>query len=228
MSVVNSISSNNYILQPYPFPNNVERLNKANYRVRSYNREISKEDKIKALVGSTIGTVVPILFMMKKQKVKNPLKLKYGMWDMINTAAGSIIGGVGFGLIDENEKVQKNRLKEGLFQFMNASIPTWVVGGVVSLCENNEKYNNKWCKILSVAGGLLVGMYGSAALSNLITDPKDKYPDRKLSLKDALANIDDGIGALALAKIPMVEKLNIGRFLPIIYAACGYRAGQSN
>ena len=228
MSVVNSISSNNYVLQPYSFPNNVERLNKANYRVRSYNREISKEDKIKAFVGSTIGTIVPILVMMKKQKVKNPLKLKYGMWDMINTAAGSIIGGVGFGLIDENEKVQKNRLKEGLFQFMNASIPTWIVGGVVSLCENNEKYNNKWCKILSVAGGLLVGMYGSAALSNLITDPKDKYPDRKLSLKDALANIDDGIGALALAKIPMVEKLNIGRFLPIIYAACGYRAGQGN
>ncbi len=228
MSVVDPIFSNNYLLQPYSFPNNVERLNKANYRVRSYNREISKEDKIKALVGSTIGTVVPILFMMKKQKVKNPLKLKYGMWDMINTAAGSIIGGVGFGLIDENEKVRKNRLKEGLFQFMNASIPTWIVGGVVSLCENNEKYNNKWCKILSVAGGLLVGMYGSAALSNLITDPKDKYPDRKLSLKDALANIDDGIGALALAKIPIVEKLNIGRFLPIIYAACGYRAGQSN
>lgn len=228
MSVVDPIFSNNYLLQPYSFPNNVERLNKANYRVRSYNREISKEDKIKALVGSTIGTVVPILFMMKKQKVKNPLKLKYGMWDMINTAAGSIIGGVGFGLIDENEKVRKNRLKEGLFQFMNASIPTWIVGGVVSLCENNEKYNNKWCKIFSVAGGLLVGMYGSAALSNLITDPKDKYPDRKLSLKDALANIDDGIGALALAKIPIVEKLNIGRFLPIIYAACGYRAGQSN
>lgn len=228
MSVVDPIFSNNYLLQPYSFPNNVERLNKANYRVRSYNREISKEDKIKALVGSTIGTVVPILFMMKKQNVKNPLKLKYGMWDMINTAAGSIIGGVGFGLIDENEKVRKNRLKEGLFQFMNASIPTWIVGGVVSLCENNEKYNNKWCKIFSVAGGLLVGMYGSAALSNLITDPKDKYPDRKLSLKDALANIDDGIGALALAKIPIVEKLNIGRFLPIIYAACGYRAGQSN
>ena len=165
---------------------------------------------------------------MKKQNVKNPLKLKYGMWDMINTAAGSIIGGVGLGLIGEKKEVQKNRLKEGLFQFMNASIPTWIVGGVVSLCENSEKYNNKWNKILSVAGGLLVGMYGSAALSNLITDPKDKFPDRKLSAKDALANIDDGIGALALAKFPIIEKLNIGRFLPIIYTACGYRAGQSN
>ena len=111
---------------------------------------------------------------------------------------------------------------------MNASIPTWIVGGAVSLCENSEKYNTKMNKFLSVIGGLIVGMYGSAALSNIITDPKDKYTDRKLTPKDALANIDDGIGALALAKIPMVEKLNIARFLPIIYVACGYRAGQSN
>ena len=198
------------------------------HRVRNYNRDISKADKTKALVGSTIGTVLPILFMMKKQGVKNPLKLKYGMWDMIGVSAGSIVGGVGAGLIAENKKVQKNRLKEGLFQFMNASIPTWIVGGVVSLCENSEKYNNKRNKILSVIGGLLVGMYGSAALSNVVTDPKDKYPDRKLTFKDALANIDDGLGALALAKIPIIEKINIGRFLPVIYAACGYRAGQSN
>lgn len=206
----------------------VQNKSVSKHRVRTYNRDISKADKTKALIGSTIGTILPILYMMKKQGVKNPLKLKYGMWDMIGVSAGSIVGGVGAGLIAEDKKVQKNRLKEGLFQFMNASIPTWIVGGVVSLCENSKKYNNKRNKILSVVGGLLVGMYGAAALSNVIVDPKDKHPDRKLTFKDALANIDDGIGALALAKIPIVEKLNIGRFLPIIYAACGYRAGQSN
>lgn len=198
------------------------------HRVRTYSRDISKADKTKAFIGSTIGTAIPMLIMMKKQGVKNPLKLKYGMWDMIGVSAGSIVGGVGAGMIAENKSVKRNRLKEGLFQFMNASIPTWIVGGVVSLCENSEKYNNKKSKILSVIGGLLVGMYGAAALSNVITDPKDKYPDRKLSFKDALANIDDGLGALAIAKFPIVENLNIGRFLPIIYAACGYRAGQSN
>lgn len=198
------------------------------HRVRTYSREISKADKTKAFIGTTVGTIVPMLIMMKKQGVKNPLKLKYGMWEMIGVSAASIAGGVGAGMIAESKSVQKNRLKEGLFQFMNASIPTWIVGGVISLCENSEKYNNKKSKILSVIGGLLVGMYGSAALANVITDPKDKYPDRKLTFKDALANIDDGLGALALAKIPFVEKLNIGRFLPIIYTACGYRAGQSN
>lgn len=197
-------------------------------RVRTYSRDISKADKTKAFIGSTIGTAIPMLIMMKKQGVKNPLKLKYGMWEMIGVSAASIVGGVGAGMIAESKSVQKNRLKEGLFQFMNASIPTWIVGGVISLCENSEKYNNKKSKILSVIGGLLVGMYGAAALSNVITDPKDKYPDRKLTFKDALANIDDGLGTLAIAKFPIIEKLNIGRFLPIIYAACGYRAGQSN
>ena len=216
--------------QKYLFTNNFEKIHEPikKHRVRKYNREISKADKTKALIGSIVGTAIPMMFMMKKQHLKNPLKLKYGMWDMIAVSAGSIVGGVGAGLIAEDKKVQRNRLKEGLFQFMNASIPTWIVGGVISLCENSNKYNTKLNKILSVMGGLLVGMYGSAALANIITDPKDKFPDRKLSFKDALANIDDGLGALALAKFPLIEKLNIGRFLPIIYATCGYRAGQSN
>lgn len=222
-----NIQTNN-IVSYTPFLSSIKTDKKCNYRVKSYNRNISTADKTKAFVGSTIGTMIPILLMMKKQKVKNPLKLQYGMWDMIKTSAGAIVGGVGLGLIGEEKKVQKNRLKEGLFQFLNASIPTWIVGGAVSLCENSEKYNTKINKFLSVVGGLIVGMYGSAALSNIITDPNDKYPDRKLTPKDALANIDDGIGALALAKIPMVEKLNIARFLPIVYVACGYRAGQSN
>ena len=222
-----NIQTNN-IVSYTPFLSSIKIAKKCNYRVKSYNRNISTADKTKAFVGSTIGTMIPILLMMKKQKVKNPLKLQYGMWDMIKTSAGAIVGGVEFGFIGEEKKVQKNRLKEGLFQFLNASIPTWIVGGAVSLCENSEKYNTKINKFLSVVGGLIVGMYGSAALSNIITDPNDKYPDRKLTPKDALANIDDGIGALALAKIPMVEKLNIARFLPIVYVACGYRAGQSN
>ena len=84
---------------------------------------------------------------MKKQGVKNPLKLEYNMWNMIGVAGGSIAGGVGLGLIGEEKEVQKNRLKEGLFQLMNVAIPAWVVGGVVSLCENSKKFNNKQSKI---------------------------------------------------------------------------------
>ena len=79
-----------------------------------------------------------------------------------------------------------------------------------------------------MAVGLLVGMYGSAALSNIICDPKDIHPDRKLNVKDALANMDDALGILVLAKFPLVNKLKINYVLPFIFAACGYRAGKSN
>lgn len=218
---------NNNTMQIQQFGNN-NKNNYTNHRVRKYNRDISKADKTKALIGATGGTALSLLYMLKKQKIKNPLKLEYGMQDMVLVSASSIVGGVGVGLIGEKKDVQKNRLKEGLFQFMNSAIPTWIVGGVVSLCESNPKYNTSKNKMFSVLGGLLVGMYGSAALANVITDPKDKHPDRKLTLKDALANIDDAIGALALAKIPIISKLNIEKVLPLIYTACGYRAGQSN
>jgi hypothetical protein len=150
------------------------------------------------------------------------------MWDMVGMSGGSIAGGVALGLVGERKEVKTNRLREGFFQFMNAAIPTWIVGGVLSLCKHSQKHNNIRNKILSTIGGLLVGMYGSAALANVITDPKDKHPDRKLTYKDALANIDDAIGVFVLAKFPFADKLKLERLLPVIYTMCGYRAGKSN
>ena len=198
------------------------------HRNRIYNEKISNADKIKAITGSLIGTAIPMFIMMKKQKIKNPLKLEYGMWDMVGMSAGSIVGGVALGLVGEKKEVKTNRLREGFFQFMNAAIPTWIVGGVLSLCKHSPNHNNIRNKILSTIGGLLVGMYGSASLSNIITDPKDKHPDRKLTYKDALANIDDAIGVFVLAKFPFADKLKLERLLPVIYTMCGYRAGKSN
>lgn len=198
------------------------------HRNRAYSRDISTSDKVKAIAGSLIGTAIPMVMMMKKQKIKNPLKLEYGMWDMVGMSAGSIAGGVALGIFGEEKEVKANRLREGFFQFMNAAIPTWIVGGVLSLCNHSKMHNNIKNKILSTIGGLLVGMYGSAALANIITDPKDKHPDRKLTYKDALANIDDAIGVFVLAKFPFADKLKLERFLPLIYTMCGYRVGKSN
>ena len=82
--------------------------------------------------------------------------------------------------------------------------------------------------LLAIAATILVGMHGAASLSNIICDPKDRHPDRKLSLLDSLANIDDLFGVLVLAKFPIVDKLHLDKILPIIYTFCGYRAGKSN
>ena len=197
-------------------------------RHRNEVREITTGDKIKAGVGAIAGTVLPMMFMMKKQKVKNPFKLQYGLQEIIGMSASSIVGGVAVGMIGENKKTNENKLKEGLFQFMNASIPTWIVGGVLKLCESSKNFNNIPGKIMSIAGGLIVGMYGAASVSNLICDPHDKRPDRKLTLKDCLINIDDALGVLVLAKFPCADKLHFEHLLPFIFAYCGYRSGKSN
>ena len=197
-------------------------------RHRNEVREITTGDKIKAGVGAIAGTVLPMMFMMKKQKVKNPFKLQYGLQEMIGMSASSIIGGVAVGMIGEDKKTNENKLKEGLFQFMNASIPTWIVGGVLKLCESSKNFNNIPGKIMSITGGLIIGMYGAASVSNLICDPHDKRPDRKLTLKDCLINIDDALGVLVLAKFPCADKLHFERLLPFIFAYCGYRSGKSN
>ena len=81
---------------------------------------------------------------------------------------------------------------------------------------------------MTTAATILVGMQGAASISNIICDPKDERPDRKLTLLDSLANIDDLVGVLVLAKFPIIKTLHIDKLLPAIYAFCGYRAGKSN
>ena len=166
--------------------------------------------------------------MMKKRKIKNPLKLNYNMSDMIMLSATSITGSVAVGMIGENKTTNQNKFKEGLFQFFNASIPTWIAGGCLKLSEGSKHFNNTFGKISAMLGGLIVGMYGAASLSNVISDPHDKQPDRKLTLLDCVANVDDAVGALVLAKFPCADKLHLESFLPLIYSYCGYRAGKSN
>ena len=197
-------------------------------RHKAQYREVNTQDKIKSGIGAVAGTIIPMLFMMKKHKVKNPFKLQYGLSDMVVLSGSSIVGGVAAGMIGEDKKTNKNKLKEGIFQFLNASVPAWVVGGGLKLCEASKNFNNIPGKIMAMAGGLLIGMYGAASLSNLICDPYDKVPDRKLTLLDCIANVDDALGVLVLAKFPCADKLHLERTLPFVYSYCGYRAGKSN
>ena len=75
---------------------------------------------------------------------------------------------------------------------------------------------------------MATGISSGVKLSNKIVDPKDKEPDRKLTIKDSVANLDDAVGILVLADVKAAKKLKIERALPLIYAYCGYRAGNCN
>lgn len=191
-------------------------------------RKATIDDKMQAGLGALVGMAIPMVAMMKHQKVKNPFKLKYGLKEMLVLSGTPIVGGVALGMIGNDAQTNWNKSKEGVFQFLNAAIPTWLAGATLRWCETTKGLNNVGAKLASIAATILIGMYGAAALSNIICDPKDKYPDRKLSMLDSLANIDDLVGVLVLAKFPIVDKLHLEKLLPLIYTFCGYRAGKSN
>ena len=141
----------------------------------------------------------------------------------------AIIGGVLAGMSGEKNPLHRKRKKnEAVFQFMNTAVPATLVCGAVKFCERFKKLNHSTYKMFGTAAGLVGGMYLGAEISNKINDPKDKVPDRKVTMKDAIANIDDAFGALVIAKFPGIKHLHVEKVLPVIFAWCGYRAGESN
>ena len=203
------------------------------------NHRVEEPDwKNKALVagGSIIATLLPMVYFAKKQfgkqALKNPInlfKIDYHLKEVLALSTASIVGGAVTGIAVDKKANKKRKVQEGVFQFMNATVPTLLVGGALKLLEDNTKYkNSKPVKVAAIVTSLVAGMPLAAFLSNMINDPKDKEPDRKLTLKDSIINMDDALGALVVAKVPIVEHLHLDKFMPAIFAWCGYRAGQSN
>ncbi len=182
--------------------------------------------KAKALIGATIGTVIPIAAMLKTQKTKNLLKLDYKLKDILVLSTSSITGGTLGGMHKEHKEIKKNKFKEGVFQFLNASLPAISVAGLLKLCEKN-RLNNIPAKIAAVASGIALGMFTAIKSANLIFDPKDIHPDRKLGPKDFIASADDAVGALALGRFPIIKILHLDKALPLAFGYCGYRAGKA-
>lgn len=202
---------------------------KRNHRLEEF------DNKRKAIVatGAVLSTTLPLLYFAKKQtglkKITDLLKIEYGLKEVIALSSASIIGGVLSGIAVDKKANRKQKINEGVFQFMNATIPTLLVGGALKLLEDNIRYkDSKPVKVVAIVTSLVAGMPLAAFVSNLINDPKDKEPDRKLTLKDSIINMDDAMGALVVAKIPVVSQLHLDKLMPAIFAWCGYRAGQSN
>ena len=189
--------------------------------------------KAKIAAGSIAATLVPMIYFAKKQnglkKILDIFKIKYELKEVIALSSASIAGGALTGIAVDKKTNRKQKINEGVFQFMNATVPTMLVGGAMELIKDNEKYkNSKPVKVAAIVTGLIAGMPLAAFISNIINDPKDKEPDRKLTLKDSIINMDDALGALVVAKIPVVDKLHLEKIMPAIFAWCGYRAGESN
>ena len=212
---LNSFSSNQKSKNAY--------LSYRNHKIR----ESERKESIRALTGAIIGTAIPLFKFAQKQN-KNIFNMKYGLKEIIGVSSGSIIGGVSGGMIGADKLDRQQKTHEGICQFMNASVPPVLVYTFMKITERTKSLNNIYGKTGAILTGLLAGMFGAAKLSNKICDPEDKVPDRKLTLKDSIANIDDGIGVLAMTDIPALKKIPVGPLLPPIYVLCGYIAGESN
>lgn len=204
---------------------------KIEFDIRTYrNHQKEKNDstlKYKVALGSVVGTVVPLVALAKKQKT-NIFNIKYNAMSMILLSAGAIVGGLVTGVLKGKKEHRTQKIHEGVFQFFNATVPTAVVAGICSIIEKNKKLNNVPTKIIGTMAGLVGGMFLASELANRVNDPYDKIPDRKLTIKDAIANIDDAVGVLVISKVPLTNKLPMEKVLPAVYGWCGYRAGMSN
>ena len=189
-------------------------------------RKTERREEIQALAGSVIGTGIALMAFAKKQKT-NPLKIHYGLMELIGVSAGAIIGGVAGGIIKADPFDKKRKVNEGIFQFANASIPPAIVLALNTVTEKSKMFNSKLGRIATTVVGLVGGMFAAAEVSNFIADPGDFEKDRKLTVKDSLANIDDALGVLAMSDFPALQKI-AGPLLPVIYVLCGFRAGESN
>ena len=221
--------------QQYSSPsknNKKERFVKKYNQIKCYrnhsNSEPDKHTKMGSAIGSTIGVLAPLAGLMAIQKQKNPLNVKYGLGEMVALSLGGIIGGITGGSLKSTKQERTNKSKEGVFQILNMVMPAVCVAGAIKICEKVERLNNIPAKIAGTLIGLATGIYSGVKLSNKIVDPKDKEPDRKLTIKDSVANLDDAVGILVLADVKAAKKLKIERALPLIYAYCGYRAGNCN
>ncbi len=204
---------------------------KIEYDIRTY-RNHRKEPadasaKYKVAAGAVVGTLIPMLCIAQKQKT-NIFKLQYNLKEMLFLSSGAILGGLLTGVFTGKKEQRKQKINEGVFQFMNATVPTLLTASLFSLTKKFNKLNNIPFKIISALTGLAGGMFLATKLANIINDPYDKVPDRKLTLKDSIANIDDALGILVISKVPFVDKLQIEKALPAVYSLCGYRAGMSN
>lgn len=204
---------------------------KIKFDIRTY-RNHRKEPadssaKYKVATGAVVGTVLPMLYLAKKQKT-NIFKIKYNTKEMIMLSSGAILGGLITGLLTGKKEHRKQKMNEGVFQFLNATVPTLLTASLFSLTSRFKQLNKTSIKFLSALTGLVGGMHLASKLANIINDPYDKVPDRKLTLKDSVANIDDAIGILVITKVPIADKLQVEKALPAVYSLCGYRTGMSN
>ncbi len=190
-----------------------------------------KKDKILAFIGAVTGVGLVLGTMMKKQKIKNPMKVNYTVVEMLSMAGCADVGGIIFSSVGKDSDTKKRKWIEGAFQFALTSTPLLFVDTILKQCSKSKKrlINNNVTKIAASVAGVVAGSNLALWISNKLRKTQEvKRPDRKLKPIDMIANFDDAVAIMVLAKIPFADKIQIKRLLPFIYSFCGFRSGTGD
>ena len=205
----------------------VEKFNQIKLYRNRYENTPERHTKITSAIGAVAGMSLPLTAFSLMQKCK-PYNVKYGLPHMLIMCLGGISGGIAGGSIGASKKEKTRKVKEGVFQFFNMAMPATCVTGALRLCDKVKSLDNVPSRIVGTIAGIATGIVSGMKISNFIIDPKNKEPDRRVTLKDSVANLDDMVGILVLADVKAAKNLKIERAFPLLYSYCGYRAGESN
>ena len=140
---------------------------------------------------------------------------------MLSMAGCADVGGIIFSSVGKDSDTKKRKWIEGAFQFALTSTPLLFVDTILKQCSKSKKrlINNNVTKIAASVAGVVAGSNLALWISNKLRKTQEvKRPDRKLKPIDMIANFDDAVAIMVLAKIPFADKIQIKRLLPFIYS----------
>ena len=227
------------------------------YNIYAQN-EPSRKQKIGALTGAVLGTCAALMVLAKFDKTKaysiNPLKMfkgkikdsylangVYRTNQIISMGIGSILGGIIGGSLTDDKKNLKPKLREGIVQIINVSMPiAFVEGLTVAGNYLASKIMPKWYSSknilkqgvtrLPAAIGAMAGLVGGIKVGNIISNKINeklfhKKDDRPVKLKDFSAHLDDvAVAATFISPENIVTKA-VSRAIPVAIFVPGYESG---
>ncbi|MFA6989898.1 MAG: hypothetical protein WC197_07495 [Candidatus Gastranaerophilaceae bacterium] len=190
------------------------------------NKADAHKINIPALIGSIIGTLIPMIITKKIQN-KGLLNINYEFKEMIFVGTGAILGGLIGGIIKDKKEKKWEKVKEANFQWItNLLLPTFFVDQFLKYANKAfPKQNNKIAKVIAVIAGVGSGMKIGEIVTNKINSFIDKGQSqkRKLKARDAILHVDDLPVGLTLSKVSYIDKL-----LPFCFIYSGYQTGKGN
>lgn len=220
-------------------------------------KQKKRETKKAIAKAALFGAIAPVVFAnvlkgrgkiltdtMKNSAsaLKDKAKAVYNMFeiesytDMLLSTTGAIVGGTAAGIIkDKNPENREEKYREGIFEFLNNMTPTTLVAIGETYSQKTGKFTSAPAKAALIAGSVAGGMFIANKTSNKINEKlfdknnseHKKHHKRNFKPTDCLVHMDDILGLLVLAKIPLAKKMQADKFLPLLYAKAGFEAGDA-